>query len=266
MKQNCIENNEVQLYKGELIRDRSGTHLIIMIKDEYLKAKNYQALMRSNTRILLGGDLLYLLLCDLFEYITHLLERIRLEDLDLNKENKALLFLKKFSKSSRIIEEKIDRLNSLARESEPELFMLQLTSQDSVDFTRDNEGNSRLNLKIPVSFIYNRLISFVDNMDFTDLYLVEQHVRAQFKNRFGALSQRILDQKKQIEMKYALELSRERARDLEREHKIMTDRISQLQFQNDLFKRSFFMMKKRCTALAKGEDLEKDIEDLEGLE
>ena len=236
-----------------------------MIMDEYLKAKNYQTLIRNSNQISLGGNMLYLLLSELFEYITRLFDRIRLDDLDLEKENKALLFLKKFSKSSEIIEKKIERLNSLVRDVEPELFVLHINSQEFSGFTRDNEGNSKLGLRIPVSFIYNRLISYVDKMNFTDLFLLEQQVRDLFNSRFAGLNQRILDQKKQIEMKYALELSRERARDLERQHQILIDKISQLKFQNDLYKRSFFMMQKRYNDLQRSSENE-DLESLEILE
>lgn len=271
MKQNCIENNEVLIFDGQLMRPpvKSGSHLLILIMDEYLKSKNYQKLMRENSRLCMGGNLLYRLLTELFEYVTRLFERIRLEDLNLNEGNKTLLFLKKFASSSEIIKSKIDSLNTVKPVEREEFFVLHISGlENSVDFSRNRDGNSRLTIEVPVGYIYNRLISFVDKMAFTDLNSVDSEVRKQFLKQFNDLNQRILDQKKQIEMKYALELSQERARDLEEQNSILQERISQFKFQNDLYKRSYFSLKQRFNSfLARGgagQDMEND-EDLEEL-
>ena len=248
MKQNCIDNNEVLIYNGHLTRNpgKAGSHLVILIMDEYLKSKNYQKLMRDNSRFSVGGNLLYRLLTELFEYVTHLFERIRLEDLNLNEGNKTLLFLKKFASSSTIIKSKIDMLNTVKTVDLNELFVLHIAGlENTVSFSRNQDGNSRLSLEIPVSFLYNRLISYVDSMDFTDLNVIDKDVRTQFMKQFNDLNQRILEQKKMIEMKYALELSQERARELEEQNTVLQDKISQFKFQNDLYKRSYFSLKKR---------------------
>ena len=50
MKINTIQDNQVQIFNGELKHDpdKGNTHLIILIMDEYVKSKNYQNLMREN--------------------------------------------------------------------------------------------------------------------------------------------------------------------------------------------------------------------------
>jgi hypothetical protein len=208
------------------------------------------------------------LLTSLFDYITRLFERIRLDDLNLNEGNKTLLFLKKFSNSSAVIEQKLGRLNSLSPDRKDELFILHIDGlENSITFSRNSDGNSRLNIEIPVSYIYNRLISFVDKMDFTDLNKTDKDIRDLFLNQFNQLHQRIMDHKKQIEMKYALELAQERARDLENQNAQLTDRINQVKFQNDLYKRSYFSLKNRYRAIIMKVNgaAEEDDENLEEL-
>ncbi|MDC7235543.1 MAG: hypothetical protein PQJ58_20120 [Spirochaetales bacterium] len=267
MKQNGIKNNEVLIFDGHITRNpaRSGTHLVILIMDEYVKSKNYQKLIRDNNRLCVGGNLLYSLLTELFEYVTRLFGRIRLEDLNLNEGNKTLLFLKKFSSSSEHIKIKIDKLNTLKQPSEPELFILHISGQEnSVSFARNQDGNSRLSLEIPVSFLFNRLISYVDSMDFTDLNSLDSGTRKKFMDQFNDLNLRILDQKKQIDMKYALELSQERARDLETQNAALTEKITQINFQRELYKRSYFNIRKELTDLKRSAGMGGD--DTEALE
>ena len=69
-----------------------------------------------------------------------------------------------------------------------------------------------LTLKYQSVTFYNRLISYVDKMNFSDLNKIDRDIRALFLSQFNELNQRIMDHKKQIEMKYALELAQERAR------------------------------------------------------
>jgi hypothetical protein len=269
MKQNCINNNEVLIFDGTLTRNpgKAGSHLVILIMDEYLKSKNYQKLMRENSRFCIGGNLLYKLLTELFEYVTRLFERIRLDNLNLNEGNKTLLFLRKFANSSEIIKSKIDKLNTLKPVDRDELFILHISGlENTVSFSRNQDGNSRLSLEIPVSFLYNRLISFLDSMDFIDLNTIDPDVRKLFMKRFSDLNQRILDQKKQIEMKYALELSQERARELEEQNSILQEKVSQFKFQNELYKRSYFSLKKRYNECAAKAGVPSGPEDDENLE
>jgi hypothetical protein len=218
--------------------------------DEYVKSKNYQNLMRENKQFQVGGDFLYQLLTTLFDYITRIFERIRLEDLNLNEGNKTLLFLKKFSSSSAIIEKKLGRLNNLNPKVKDELFVLHIAGlENNISFSRNSDGNSKLNIEIPVSYIYNRLISYVDKIDFTDLNKIDGKIRANFISQFNELNQRIKDHKKQIEMKYALDLAQERARDLEEQNAKLMDQIHLIKFQNDLYKRSYFSLKNRYRAI-----------------
>lgn len=268
MKQNCIKDNEVLIFDGQLSRNpgNAGTHILILIMDEYVKSKNYQKLMRENRCFYIGRDLLYRLLTEFLGYVTHLFERIRLDDLNLNEGNKTLLFLKKFASSSEIIKTKIDRLNTLKAPEQAELFTLHIAGlENTIDFTRNQDGNSRLSLEIPVGFLYNRLISYIDKMEFTDLNTIDSEVRKQFMKQFNDLNQRILDQKQQIEIKYALELSQERARDLEEQNSKLQDKLNQLRFQNDLYKRSYFSLKKRYNAFIAGK-METNGTDDENLE
>lgn len=270
MKSNTINDDQVQIFNGELKHDldKGNSHLIILIQDEYVKSKNFQNLMREKKQFAVGGNILFQLLTSLFDYITRLFERIRLDDLNLNEGNKTLLFLKKFSSSSAVIEKKLGRLNSLSPNLREELFILHIAGlENSINFSRNSDGNSRLNIEIPVSYIYNRLISFVDKMDFTDLNKIDNDIRILFLNQFKELNQRIMDHKKQIEMKYALELAQERARDLENQNALLTERINQVKFQNDLYKRSYFSLKNRNKALIMKVNgaSEEDDENLEEL-
>jgi len=252
MKNNDIRNDNVLIYNGELRRhpDRSNSHLIVLIKDEYVKSKNYQKLMREKKQFSIGGNLLYQLLTELFDYISHLFDRIRLEDLNLDEGNKTLLFLKKFAYSSDVIERKLSRLDSLNPAVNSELFVLHIAGlENSIQFSRQSDGNSKLEIEIPVSFIYNRLISFVDKMEFGDLLKIDQDVKKSFLMQFKELNRKILDHKKQIEMKYALDLAQERARDLEIQYAALMERNNQLRFQNDLYKRSYFSLKNRYRAI-----------------
>lgn len=271
MKQNCINNDNVLIFEGQITRNpgNAGTHLVILIMDEYVKSKSYQKLMKENSCFYIGGNLLYRLLTELFGYVTHLFERIRLDDLNLNEGNKTLLFLKKFASSSKIIKTKIDRLNTLKHPEEAELFTLHITGlENTVIFSRNQDGNSRLSLEIPVSFLYNRLISYVDQMEFIDLNTIDTETRKQFMKQFNDLNQRILDQKQQIEMKYALELSQERARDLEEQNSVLQEKLNQFKFQNDLYKRSYFLLKKRYNTLiainteSNGSESDENLEEL----
>ncbi len=267
MKNNTIIDNQVYIYHGELHWDmrNNGSGLNLLIRDEYLKAKNYQSAMRSRRQFSVGGDLLYSLLTELIEYINSLLDRIRLEDLELSEDNKQLLFLKKFSKSSQLIEGKLKNLNSLKRSEDEELFVLHIAGlEKEVQFQRQEDGNSRLSLILPSAYIFNRLISFMDKMSFNDLNRIEKEIRDSFLKQFTGLHQRVTDQKNHIEMKYALELARDRARDLEKQNAMLMDSVHHLRMQNDLYKRSYYSLRNR-NASAIGQAFD-DVEELSVLE
>jgi len=252
MKSNIILGNQVHIFNGELKHDtdKANPNLVIHVMDEYVKSKSYQNAIRENKQFNVGGNILYQLLTELLEYITRLFGRIRLEDLNLNEGNKTLLFLKKFSSSSTIIEKKLSRLNSLNIDSEMELFVLHIDGlENKIDFSRNSDGNSRLIIEIPVNYVFSRLISYLDKMDFSDLNKIDKEVRILFLNQFMQLNQKIKDHKKQIEMKYALELSQERARDLEAQNTQLQEKSGQIRSQSDLYRRSFFLLKDRYSTM-----------------
>jgi len=252
MKSNTILGNQVHIYNGELKHDteKSNPNLLIHVMDEYVKSKSYQNMIRENKQFIVGGNILYQLLTELFEYITKLFSRIRLEDLNLNEGNKTLLFLKKFSNSSTIIEKKLASLNSLHINSETEHFVLHIAGlEKKIDFSRNSDGNSRLVIEIPINFVFSRLISYLDKMEFCDVNKVDKEVRALFLNQFMQLNQKIKDHKKQIEMKYALELAQERARDLEMQNTQLLEKMGSLKNQSDLYRRSFFLLKDRYSTM-----------------
>ncbi len=249
---NAIQDNQVHIFKGELKHDndRGNPNLLIHIMDEYVKSKSFQNLIRENRQFAVGGDILYQLLTELFEYVTRLFGRIRLEDLNLNEGNKTLLFLKKFSTSSTIIEKKLAALNSLNTSMDAELFVLHITGlEHKIDFSRNVDGNSRLVIEIPTNFAFSRLISYLDSMEFNDVNRLEKEIRVNFLNQFMQLNQKIKDHKKQIEMKYALDLAQERARDLEIQNTELLEKTGTIKSESDLYKRSFFLLKDRYSAM-----------------
>lgn len=268
MKNNEIQGDQVYIFHGELQLDsrNGGAGLVLLIHDEYVKSKSYQKAMREKRQFTIGGSLLYKLLTELIEYINRILDRIRLEDLDLSEDNKPLLFLKKFSQSSELIEGKLKRLNSLDHSREEELFILHIAGlEDRIQFQRQEDGNSRLSLVFPTTYIFNRLISFMDKMSFQDLNRVDKEIRDSFLRQFTGLHQRVTDQKNHIEMKYAMELSRDRARDLEKENAYLMEKIHHLKFQNDLYKRSYYSLRSR-NANGNGLAAEEEMEELPVLD
>ena len=259
MKNNGILNNQVYIYSGELqwAAASDGGGLILLIRDEYVKSKNYQNIMREKHQLSIGGDLLYKLLAEVIEYINSLLARIRLEDLNLNEDNKPLLFLKRFSKSSEIMEQKIKQLNSLTATNDEELFVLHITGlENKIVFQRQEDGNSRLSLVLPTGYVFNRLISFMDKMTFNDLNHIDKAVRDSFIKQFNTLHQRVGDQKNHIEMKYALELALARSRGLEKENANLLEKVHQLKTLNELYKRSYYSLRNRGTAADQDENVE----------
>jgi hypothetical protein len=91
----------------------------------------------------------------------------------------------------------------------------------------------------------NRLISMMDKMIFSELPFLDEKICRAFLTRFKELSGNVDDKKKQIDMKYALELAKERIYALERHNSIQLDTIDQLRTENDLYKRSYFSLRKR---------------------
>jgi len=252
MKSNTILGDQVHIFNGELKHDidKANPNLLIHVMDEYVKSKSYQNIIREKKQFYVGGNILYELLTELFEYVIRLFGRIRLEDLNLNEGNKTLLFLKKFSSSSIIIEQKLAGLNSLNISTESELFLLHITGlENKIEFSRNSDGRSRLMIEIPVNYVFSRLISYLDKMDFSDINKIDKEIRVLFLNQFMQLNQKIKDHKKQIEMKYALELSQERARDLETQNALLLEKTGSIRNQGDLYKRSFFLLKDRYSTM-----------------
>jgi len=268
MKENNIELSEVRIYNAELLKDPNGKsgNLKIRIIDDYIKSKNYQKLMRDKGRFHVGGNILYELLSELCDYITKLFSRIRFDEVDVYDENRTLLFLRKFSRSSEITEGKIKkRFKDYGPPPVMELFELHITGlEKGITFSRREEQKSMLTIEIPAGYIYNRLISFMDKMEFSDLTRIDKEIRESFLKSFNELNLRVADKKSQIEMKYALELAQERLRDLEKENSRLLDRLSAYEFQNDLYKRSYFSLKHRNTS--NRSDREKPPETIEELE
>ena len=271
MNNNRIDTAGVTLFNGEIQRDPNKPGKIsILISDEYIKAVNYQKEIRERGTFHIGGNLLYQLLSDLFDYISELFNRIRMDDVDIHdEENRTLLFLKKFSRSSERISSKIEnRQKEYNPKGGNEIFPIHINvKDDNIHFSRTAEKQSKIFIDVPSNFLYNRLISYVDSMEFKDLKSLDTTVYSYFMNNFSDLNRRISDKKNQIDMRYAIQLAQGRIADLEKENQELHNRISFFTYQNKLYKRSYFQLKKRFDRVVKkqgSEDTTAD-EDLEEL-
>ncbi len=268
MNINTINTNGVVLFHGEITKDKDHPGSIcILISDEYIKAMQYQKEIRSRGTFYIGGDLLYKLLAELFDYISSLFGRIRLDDVDIHdEEDRTLLFLRKFSRSSERIEQKIkQRMNERIPPANRENFQIHMDSKkDNIQFSRTEEKQSKVFIHVPVTFLYNRLISYVDSMEFCDLKHLDRAVHKSFMMTFSDLNQKVREKKNQIDMSYAIQLAQERIADLEKDNQQLHTKISFFSYQNNLYKRSYFSLKKRYDQMMKKHNFNDD-EDLEEI-
>lgn len=254
MNENAIDSSGVKLSRGEIHREKSKSHasITLLVYDEYIKSINYQKQIRQDELFFVGGELLYQLLTELFDYISDLYNKIRLDDVDIHDEkNRNLLFLRKFSRSSKTIEEKIQ---IRSREETPyknrELFPVHINGKsDFISFSRQEENQSKLTIKLPVSYLFNRLISQMDKMDFLDLMAIEKKIRDAFLKRFIELNEKVKEKSTQIDIRYAMELAQERISDLEKENRQLHNKLSLYEYQNKLYKRSYFSLRNRFSKL-----------------
>ncbi len=267
MNNNRIDKSGVTLFNGEIFRDPGNPGKIsILISDEYIKAVNYQKEIRERGTFHIGGNLLYQLLSDLFDYISELFNRIRLDDVDIHdEENRTLLFLKKFSRSSERISSKIEnRQKEYQPKGGNEIFPIHINvKDDNIHFSRTAGNQSKIFIDVPSNFLYNRLISFVDSMEFQDLKRLEPSVHSSFMNNFSDLNRRVSDKKKHIDMRYAIQLAQGRIADLERENQELHSKISFFTYQNKLYKRSYFQLKKRFDRVVKKQGSQDNFPDEE---
>ncbi len=269
MKQNGVEDAGLVIYRASVIRDPNtkNSHLNLLITDEYVKAKNYQKAIKEQGHFFVGGNILYLLLSELFDHITQLFNKIRMDDVDIEDENRTLLFLRKFSRSSETIEMKVQKVIRNPRQTDAEIFEIGLSGlSDNITFSRMEGQNSKMQIAVPVSYLYNRLISFMDKMQYTDIPFIDTDIRNNFIERFNELNAKVKDKKQQIEVKYALELAQERIRDLEDESVDLHQKILIAEEQGQLYKRSYLLLKKRYQKLLQKlknrGDTEQEIEEL----
>ncbi len=252
MKQNGIEDAGLVLYRATVVKDPNskGSHLNILITDEYIKAIGYQKAIKEQGCFFVGGNILYLLLSELFDHITVMFNKIRMYDVNLHDENRTLLFLRKFSRSSEAIEAKVQYVIQNPRQKDFEIFEIRLAGlQNNITFSRSEGQNSKMQIAVPVSYLYNRLISYMDKMKYTDIPYLDKDIRDTFLGRFNELNQKVKDKKQQIEVKYALELAQERIQDLEDENADLHRKILATDEQGQLYKRSYLVLKKRYEKL-----------------
>jgi hypothetical protein len=269
MKQNGIDDTGLVLYRASVFRDPNSksSHLYVLVTDEYIKAIGYQKAMKEQGCFFVGGNILYLLLSELFDHITVMFNKIRMDDVNINDENRTLLFLRKFSRSSEAIETKVQSVIQNPRQREPEIFEIRLAGlQNNITFSRSEGQNSKMQIAIPTSYLYNRLISYMDKMKYTDIPFLDKDIRDTFLERFNELNQKVKDKKQQIEVKYALELAKERIQDLEDENADLHRKILATDEQGQLYKRSYLLLKRRYEKLTRkletGEDADLAIEEL----
>ncbi len=274
MNINAINSSGVRIFSGDVLKDinNKNADISIIINDEYIKSMNYQKQIRNQGMFYIGGELLYTLLSELFDYIAEMFDKIRLDDVNIHdEENRTLLFLRKFSRSSEIIEKKIQlRTSETTRYSNSETFQIHISGKEnSISFARKEENQSRLTIAIPQQYLYNRLISHMDKMEFTDLMQLDKNIRHAFLKNFIELNQKIGDKRNQIDIRYALELAQGRIQDLEKENSRLHNKVSLMDYQNKLYKRSYFSLKNRYSKMlerfhSKEED-EQDIEEITPL-
>jgi len=247
MGENRILDNNLHLEEAELQSDVKLPQFDIIITEDYLKALNYQKLLRENRKFYITGKLLYSLLCELLDHINRVFLRIRLPDVDLESENKTLIFLRKFSRSSELIKNKLAlRVAQKDNEVSKEVFEFGIAGiENQIGFIKGADGANRMVIRIPSSYVYNRMMSFVDKMNFTELPAIDKETKSAFLTRFQELSRNVEDKKQQIDMKYALELATDRIQKLEEENSRQLTRIQMLQTQNELYKRSYLSLRKR---------------------
>lgn len=254
MKENRIDSSGVVISNGEILRDEKDnpSSIKILIFDEYIKSITYQKLIREKESFLVGGELLYLLLSELFDYISDLYNKIRLDDVDIHDDgNRNLLFLRKFSRSSEIIENKIQMRS---REKIPyknnELFQIHINGKGNcINFSRKKEKQSKLAITLPAHYLFNRLISQMDKMNYIDLMTLDKPIRNTFLKKFIELHEKVTEKSTQIDIRYAMELAQDRIRDLEKENNQLHNKVSLYDFQNKLYKRSYFSLKNRYSKL-----------------
>ena len=274
MNINAINSSGVRIFNGDVLKDinNKNSDISIIINDEYIKSMNYQKQIRNQGMFYIGGELLYTLLSELFDFIAEMFDKIRLDDVNIyDEENRTLLFLRKFSRSSEIIEKKLHiRTGESTRYSNSETFQIHISGKESsISFARKEGNQSKLAIAIPRQYLYNRLISHMDKMEFTDLMQLDKDIRHTFLKNFIELNQKIGDKRNQIDIRYALELAQGRIQDLETENTRLHNKVSLMDYQNKLFKRSYFSLKNRYGKLlerfnSKEED-EQDIEEITPL-
>lgn len=269
MKQNSIEDTGLIIFKATVFKDPNArnTHLNILITDEYIKSINYQKKIKEQGCFYVGGNILYLLLSELFEHITVMFNKIRMDDVNIHDENRTLLFLRKFSRSSETIEKKIHTIISSPRRKDHEIFEIRLAGiQNNITFNRTEGQKSKMCIAVPVSYLYNRLISYMDKMEYTDIPYLEKEIRDTFLGRFNELNGKVKDKKHQIEVKYALELAQERIRDLEDENTELHQKLIGKDEETQLYRRSYLLLKKRFEKLLlkvkPGEEAQQELEEL----
>jgi len=262
MRENLINDDNLYISEATLKQDSQNAFFSVIIDDEYVKAINFNKVLKSQQKFYISGNLLYQFLYDLINHINQIFMKIKLTDVDVDDDNKTMLFLRKFSRSSELIKNKLAIISDQKNENgKKEYFEIQVASKKgSSSFTRDQQGNSKLNIMIPVSFVYNRLLSFIDKMNFTELPRIDTKIKSDFLSSIQDLVQNVDEKKSQIDMKYALELAKERIKSLEDENQRQVVRIQTLMIQNDLYKRSYFSLRKRKTG--KAESTDDSIEEL----
>lgn len=261
MKQNAVEESGLVIYRARILKDPNtvNSHLNLLINDEYIKSMNYQKKIKEDGCFYVGGNVLYLLLSELFDHITVMFNKIRMDDVNINDENSTLLFLRKFSRSSETIEAKIQQTMNRPPGSEYEIFEIRLAGlQNNIAFNREAGKNAKMCIAVPVSYLYNRLISYMDKMRYIDIPHLDEDIRNTFLERFDGLNRKVKDKKQQIEVKYALELAQERIRDLEDENAELHQRVLQMDSQTQLYKRSYLLLKKRYEKMRERADVKEN--------
>lgn len=264
---NEIRDGDLYLHNAAIEKDIKKGQIRILIEDDYLKSLSYQKALREKRKFFISGDLLYALFKELLDHINEVFLRIRLTDVDVDDENRTLLFLRKFSRSSELISQKLSlRLSQQYGSPEVEVFEFIFSGLEKQNgFIKGKNDQNLLEIRIPSSFVYNRLISFLDKMVFSDLLRIREDIRKSFLEQFKELKKNVEEKKQLIDMKYALELAKERISMLVKDNDTQQAKINMLLTQNDLYKRSYFSLRKRLRGKSSESRSDDDLEYLEEI-
>ncbi|MDA3851634.1 MAG: hypothetical protein PF447_10220, partial [Spirochaetaceae bacterium] len=116
---NKIFGDNLHLSTAVITLDSTTSQMQIIVSDEYIRALQFQKVLRKQRCFSVSGDLLYSLLSELLDHINGIFQRILLTEVEIDDENKTMLFLRKFSRSSEIISNKLSIIQSREKMKNP---------------------------------------------------------------------------------------------------------------------------------------------------